>query len=326
MMIDSALLAAILVGGTSLLVMVVLLLQSRKGKVDRRVAELSEEEQGPRFNAAGFGGGGGFNASPYAGVATLETAVDRTMARKLQQHEKKQDLQERLIQAGVYSPNAARAFSVLRLTLLCVPAILGLMVSNVAGLRPAHGLLIGLIAGLTGTLAPTFWLDHVKKSRQTQVRRALPDALDIICVCLQGGLSLSGALTKVAGELAVAHRLLAMELNIVQRHIQMGRSTAEAIKEMAGRLDLEELRSLASAINQAERVGSSIASAMEVFADTLRLKRHQRAEEMAHEASVKMLFPTLLFIFPAIFVVILGPAAIQIYQQLIQGMMRSAGV
>lgn len=323
MIVDSALLIALAVAGASLLVMLVLLLQGRKGSVDRRVAELSEEE-GPRFNAGGFDGGA-MALNELAGTATLQGAREAKMARQLQQHEKKQDLQERLIQAGVYTPNAARAFTVLRFTLLCVPAVLGIVASKVAQLPTFHGILIGLGAGLTGTLAPTFWLDHVKKSRQTQIRRALPDALDIICVCLQGGLSLSGALARVAQELAMAHPLLAMELNIVQRHIQMGRTTGESIREMANRLDLEELRSLASAIHQAERIGSSIATALEVFADTLRLKRHQRAEELAHEASVKMLFPTLFFIFPAIFVVILGPAAIQIYEQLIQGVLRSAG-
>ena len=110
-----------------------------------------------------------------------------------------------------------------------------------------------------------------------------------------------------------------MEIKIAERQMQMGRSAAEAIRGIADRFDLEELRGMASVVKQAERVGSSVATALEVFAETLRLKRQQRAEEMAAKAAVKMLFPTLLCIFPAIFVVILGPAAIQIYEKLVLG-------
>ena len=125
-------------------------------------------------------------------------------------------------------------------------------------------------------------------------------------------MSLSASLSRVARELATAHPMLALELAIVERETQMGRTTGESMREFARRFDLEELRSLASVILQAERFGSSVTQAMEVYAETLRLKRHQRAEEMAQKAAVKIIFPTLFCIFPGIFIVILGPAAIQI--------------
>ena len=140
-------------------------------------------------------------------------------------------------------------------------------------------------------------------------------------MCLQGGLSLSTALAHVARELNLAHPALAGELNIIERQIQMGSSAAEAIREMANRFDLEELPQHGSVIGQAERIGASVATALELFAESMRVKRHQHAEERAHKAAVKLLFPTLLFVFPAVFVVILGPAMIRVYFHVLPGLL-----
>lgn len=229
-------------------------------------------------------------------------------------------LRERMLQAGLYGPRTYVAFHLLRLVGMVAPVVVGYWIGRVGWVAIPRGLLFGIIVGLAGTLAPGFWLDHLKRVRQTKIRRALPDALDVISVCLQGGLSLSVALTHVARELNLAHPALAVELNIMERQIQMGSSAAEAIREMANRFDLDELRSMATVIAQAERIGASVATALELFADSMRVKRHQRAEEIAHKASVKMLIPMLFCIFPAIFVVILGPAMIRIFTQMIPGM------
>ena len=132
-------------------------------------------------------------------------------------------------------------------------------------------------------------------------------------------MSLSAALSRVARELATAHPMLALELAIVERETQMGRTTGDAMRAFSERFDLEEVRSLSSVISQAEKFGSSVTKAMETYAETLRMKRHQYAEEMAQKAVVKIIFPTLLCIFPSIFVVVLGPAAIRIYQVLVKG-------
>ena len=144
----------------------------------------------------------------------------------------------------------------------------------------------------------------------------MPDALDLLVICLEGGLSLPASLRRVGGELRTAHPLLALELNIVQREIQLGSSPGESLQKLGVRTDLEEIRSMAAVITQAERFGASLVKSLRVHAETLRTKRQQYAEEMAAKAAVKVLFPTLLFIFPAIFVVILGPAAFQIMEQL----------
>jgi len=171
--------------------------------------------------------------------------------------------------------------------------------------QPWHGQRIGMIG-------PSFWLDRRKKRRQTAFRRALPDALDVLVICLEGGISLTGAIRRVAGELRTAHPLLASELNIVQREVQLGLSSGQALRGFADRCDLEEIRSLASVIIQTERFGASLVKALRVHAETLRIKRLQRAEELAQMAATKVLIPTVLFILPGLFVVILAPAAIQI--------------
>src|SRR5262249_42379439 len=159
---------------------------------------------------------------------------------------------------------------------------------------------------------PSFWLDIKKSQRQSNFRRSLPDALDVLVICLEGGLSLPGSIRRIATELRTAHPALAIELNIVDREIQLGRSAGESLHQMGPGTALEEVRPLASVITQAEKCGASLVKSLRVHADMLRLKRQQRAEELAQKAAIKILFPTLLFIFPAVFVVILGPAAFQI--------------
>jgi tight adherence protein C len=116
----------------------------------------------------------------------------------------------------------------------------------------------------------------------------------------------------VAEDLRTAHPLLAAELNIVQREVQLGLTPGESLRKLADRTDMEEIRSLASVIIQADRLGASLVKSLRVHADTIRLKRRQRAEEMAQKAGTKILFPTIIFIFPVLFVVILAPALIQI--------------
>jgi tight adherence protein C len=173
-------------------------------------------------------------------------------------------------------------------------------------------LLCGLIGTGMGMFLPNFWLDHRKKKRQTTMRRGLPDVLDMIIICLRGGLSLQSAFQRVVSEMWMVHPLLAMEFSINLREVQLSRSTGEAMRHFADRCDLEEVRGLASVLLQAERLGASTTNAMRIHADTLRLKRLQRAEELAGKAGTKMVFPTILCIFPAILLVVIGPAAIQI--------------
>jgi tight adherence protein C len=223
-------------------------------------------------------------------------------------------LQARLIEAGYYSRQALAVFLGVKMLLTIGPALLGLLL-GLAGVMPvAIGLIIGAMCGILGLIGPSFWLDMKKTERQRAFRRALPDALDVMVICLEGGLSLAAAFRKVSSELGVAHPLLAAELNILQREMQLGLSPGEALRHFADRTDLEELRTLSSVVQQSERLGAGLAQALRVHAEALRFKRLQWAEEMAGKAAVKMLFPTLFLIFPGIFVVILGPAGVRILE------------
>src|SRR5262249_38309187 len=142
----------------------------------------------------------------------------------------------------------------------------------------------------------------------------LPDFLDVVVICLEGGLSLPATFQRVAGELRLVHPLLAAEMGTVGRATMLGQSTGEALRDFAERCDLDEVRTLASVVHQSERFGAGVVKTLRVHAEILRAQRLLYAEEMAQKASVKIIFPTLLFIFPAIFLVLAGPAAFQLME------------
>jgi tight adherence protein C len=226
-------------------------------------------------------------------------------------------LKTRLTQAGIYGPNSLSVFLGAQLLLtLVLPLAAGLFPYLLGLLSWKSAVVLGLIGGAVGLLTPSFWVDYQKSRRQNELRCALPDALDMLVLCLEAGISLLAALQRVTSELEVVHPALGRELNIVQREVQLGLSAGDALEKLGVRSGMEEFRTLASVIQQAERYGASSAKALRLHADFCRQDRQQRAEEKAQKASVKILFPTLLCIFPAIFIVILGPAAYQIYAML----------
>jgi tight adherence protein C len=273
-----------------------------------------------RGQTGGAGEGDGWTGSD--GANSLLGPLDRKARRKYLQEEKKRKMRERIMQAGFYGSMSWGLYQGFRILLILGAVGLGVLISTLGEVTLIQGIGIGAGCGVAATIAPGFMLDHMKKRRQTRIRRALPDALDVLVVCLQAGLSLNSALSRLSRELAVAHPMLALEIKIVERQVQLGQSAGQALRAMADRFDLEELRGMASTIKQAERIGASVATAMEVFAETLRLKRQQRAEEQAHKAAIKLLFPTVACILPSLFIVILGPAAIQINEQLLNGAFR----
>jgi len=288
----------------STLVLLVAVLRSGRGAtVDTRLQGLATDQ--------GFGPGATFGASDFSVEIPGSRAAGLLMPKD---EERKRRLRDRLIHAGLYKQNSTLFFVVTKVALIAFPIVLGLMASSAGVITVRHALFFGLVAGGLGTIIPSFWLDARKARRQTEIRRALPDALDVIVVCVEGGLSLPAAIERVSRELRTAHRTLSAEMGIVKREIQLGQSTGEALKRFADRFDVEELRSLAAVILQAERFGASIVKALRVHADSLRMKRRQMAEEQAQKASVKLVFPTVLFIFPALFVVIMGPAVFDIME------------
>ena len=232
----------------------------------------------------------------------------RTVPAKRPPRDDRPKLRDRLVQAGLYRDDVIDLLRVSRFAVLGLAVFGGYLLSSSGVITGSQGVSIGLLGGIGATVAPAFLLDYLKVRRQTAMRRALPDALDVIVVCLEAGLSLPSAFSRVAKELADAHPTLALELRIVEREVQMGLSLGEAMRNFAKRFDLEELRSLASVVVQADRYGASVSRAFKVFGGSMRLRRQQRAEERAHKAAVKLAIPTALFIFPAMLVVTLGPA------------------
>jgi tight adherence protein C len=241
-----------------------------------------------------------------------ETVFGKRLKARVEKDQKKEELKLRLIHAGLYRFAHSHGFRILQVVLIFVPAALGWLVANKLAVSSQHALLAGLVCGVAGKLAPSFWLDHLKAKRQMVIRRSLPDALDVVNICLEGGISLPSALARVSQELSSAHPELAIELAIVVRETRLGRSVSESLKACADRFDLEELRTMASVISQSERFGASLSTAMTVFADSMRIKRMTIAETKAQQAVIKVIFPTLFCIFPVLYAVLLGPAALRV--------------
>ncbi|MGB0739242.1 MAG: type II secretion system F family protein [Planctomycetaceae bacterium] len=232
--------------------------------------------------------------------------------------EERSQLAARLLQAGLYSPTAMPIFLGVKLLMIAGPILVSILLAFCGLLTMETALIAGSMLGVLGLIAPSFWLDKKKKHRQIQLRRALPDACDLIVICLSGGLSLIAAIGRVITEIEAPHPLLAAELKIVSREVQLGNRLADSLQKFGFRSDLAELQNLAAVVMTAEKYGSSMIRTLENFSETLRLKRQQQAEAMAQKAATKVLLPTLLFIFPAILLVILGPAMIGVAETFAQ--------
>ena len=182
-----------------------------------------------------------------------------------------------------------------------------------AALRAPVSTILTVMVGLFG---PTFVLMYLRKKRQESIFLTLPDVLDLMVVCVESGLGLDAAMRKVCEEMRDHAPIITEEFNIANFQLQMGRPRREVLHDLGRRTGVSDLRSLAAILIQAERFGSSIATALRVQSDSMRIRRRQLAEERAAKTAVQLIFPLVLFIFPGIFVVLVGPAGIQISQTL----------
>jgi tight adherence protein C len=217
-----------------------------------------------------------------------------------------------MIRAGYRSPEALLA---MRGVKLVVP-IGALVVAYSSGLFRMNPFLVPVVALGFGYLLPDMWLSWRVRSRQRRLRKALPDALDLLVICVEAGLGLDQALMKVSQDMKIAHPELSEELQFVNLEMRIGKTRIDAMRELARRTGLDDIKSLVAMLIQTERFGTSIAQSLRVYSDDMRIKRRQRAEEMSAKTSVKMVPPLVFFIFPALMVVILGPAIITIMQNL----------
>jgi tight adherence protein C len=218
--------------------------------------------------------------------------------------------QEKLVQAGFDTPTAPATYFFARVVSFVVLPVLAVAFGPRTSFF-VYVLSIGF-AVFAGWIIPMGFLDRLVRQRQEKIRRSVPDALDLMVVCVEAGVSLDAAILRVAREIRLAHTDLAHELSVVNRKTNAGIPRDAALRSLWQRTGVEELRTLVSSMIQSEKWGTSIATVLRVSADTLRRKRRQVAEKKAKQAPLKMTFPLVLFILPALFIVIMGPALVQV--------------
>lgn len=217
-------------------------------------------------------------------------------------------LQKKLMHAGFRSAEATIIYRAIHLSSM---AGLPLAVAGVCALtaRPLDSALIYIIgAFVAGFFLPRFFLNRTIKKRQRLIRWGLADALDLMVVSVEAGLGLNAAMVKVASELRDVHSHVAIEFELANLEIRVGRERDEALRNLAERTGVDDLRSFVAMLIQTDKFGTSIAKGLRTFSDSLRTKRRQRAEQEAQKAAVKLLFPLACFLFPTLFIAILGPA------------------
>ena len=219
-------------------------------------------------------------------------------------------IQQLLIQAGYDNPQAPLVYSLLRLVATVVfPLVTLFGFPDTSGLQR---IMYVILAAFVGLVLPVWYLHRTVRLHQQKIRRSLPDALDLLVVCVEAGISLDAAILRVAKDMTIVHPELARELLIVNRKTNAGVTREEALRGMWDRTGVEELRTLVSSLIQSEKWGTSNSRVLRISSETLRRQRRQSAERRAATAPTKMVIPLALFIFPALFVVIMGPAAMNI--------------
>ena len=183
--------------------------------------------------------------------------------------------------------------------------------------QPAGRVFFGTVVGaVLGFYLPTLYIAYRQSTRHDAVMVSLPDALDLMVICVESGLGISGALQRVATEMRISSPVLAGELGLVNQEMQTGISRTDALRNLAERTGVDEVYALVAMLIQTDRLGTSVGQALRAHADSMRTKRRQRAEQLARKATVKLAFPLVLLIFPALLLVLLGPAAIQLMRAL----------
>jgi tight adherence protein C len=245
-------------------------------------------------------------------------SVLRQIGERIERGQPEMDqMRKRLVQAGYWDPDVVRYYLGARVLLA---AILGggvLLAGGFLGVRLAALLFVGSWVAALGWIAPQWYVARRKTRRWLEVQMALPDMVDLLIACVEAGMGLNQALARVSEEVRHMSSALSAELAMVNLEIRAGTPRSEALAKLGDRSELEDVRSLVTMLAQADRYGTSIAQSLRVHVDALRTKRRQAAEEAAAKTTIKLVFPLVFFIFPALFVVILTPAVIQVIGQLL---------
>lgn len=282
------------------------------GTVERRLRQLD----GSHAGSIADGGAGKSTGEQREGeflVRWLEPAGDLILP---QQEWRRSDIKRQLVFAGYRQPRAVKLFLGTKLFMVAIFPIIVTAIATVIGdptaLLAPFGILRIAAAAALGFYFPDLALGVLIKRRRQKFVESFPDALDMLVVCVEAGLGLDAALNRVAKELRYSHPGLASELSLIGLEVRAGKTRKEAFQSLAERMEIDQVKNLASIIIQAERYGTSIAKALRNFAEEMRVERIQRAKEKAAKLPVKMIFPIMGFIFPALFLILLGPAVIRI--------------
>jgi tight adherence protein C len=223
-----------------------------------------------------------------------------------------------LMRAGYRKSNAMMIFYGMKV-LLAILLPVGLLFFKVfitKAIPVVNFMTFSIVMALIGYFLPNYWLILVTEQRKRKILEGFPDALDLMVVCMEAGMGLDAAIFRAGREIELKNKVISEEFKLLSLELRAGKTRRDALSNLAMRIDLEDVNSLISLLIQTDRFGTSIAQALRVNSDSMRVKRHQMAEEIAAKLPVKLVFPLILFIFPSLFVVLLGPAAIKIYRNL----------
>lgn len=291
------------------------LMAAGKPKAEQRLAEIKNPQVKRRRSISDSG-------KESSAVAKVLQKASPTLAKPLRPTSELEasKLKQKLAAAGFRSEAAVSIFLGLKL----IGLVAGLLMAGgtmlaLKGMSQDALIKTGLVAGLMFYL-PNFAVWLVTKHRKDGIFFGLPDALDLMVVCVEAGLGLDQAMRKVTDELKKSYPIISEEFALCNFQLQMGRSRAEVLHELGARTGVDDLKSLSAILIQADKFGSSIAQALRVQSDSMRTRRRQMAEEKAAKTAVKLIFPLVLFIFPGIFVILVGPAAITMVRDMFPAM------
>lgn len=219
-----------------------------------------------------------------------------------------------LLYAGYRSKSALRNLQLTRIAAALVLGSIPLVMSSFKAISAEKAFVALALLVLTGFMLPKMVVRTVARRRQHRMKLSLPDALDLLVVCVEAGMGLNQAIVKVSEELAGTHPEIAEEFRLVNLEIRAGRTRPEALRGLGDRTGVDDIISLAAMIIQTDKFGTSIARSLRVHSDSLRVERRQRAEEAAAKTTIKLIFPLIFCIFPSLFVIILGPAAMHLFK------------
>jgi tight adherence protein C len=226
-------------------------------------------------------------------------------------------IRQRLMHAGYGAQSAPATFFAIKVALaLAFPVLVLLVGVLLPRFTPTQLMWSAVLASIAGLLLPDLVLSRKIETRQRLIVNAFPDALDLIVACTEAGLGLNAAFQRVADELALSHAELASELGLVNSEMRAGVDRVTALRNLATRTGVDDIRGLVSLLAQSMRFGTSIADSLRIYAEELRDKRMQRAEEAAAKVGTKMIFPLVLCIFPSFFIVMVGPAVLAVLRVL----------